>query len=150
MHLLTHLHCILGLEGVRDLIVKVAAEMKERKTVGHEEIYPTVYALCAIHGSKNAKITDSNMRSLVVQWAKCGNDEDVQIKEEQMTKAKITASSMSHLQEIKKEVTYVGLNLHQKLQTNYEVVRRHSFRYYIAILLITETHLFPMYRLPVT
>ena len=79
MHLLTHLHCILGLEGVRDLIVKVAAEMKARKTIGHEEIYPTVYALCAIHGCKNAKITDSNMRSLVVQWAKCGNDEDVQI-----------------------------------------------------------------------
>jgi hypothetical protein len=64
------------------------------------------------------------MKSLVVQWAKCGNDEDIALKEQQMqtTKPSISASSFTHLKGIKHDVTYVGLNLRQKLQTNYEVV----------------------------
>ena len=40
------------------------------------DIYPTVYSLCAIHAARNAEIFTANHRSLVVQWAKTGNDED--------------------------------------------------------------------------
>ena len=40
----------------------------------------------------------------------------------QTTKPSISASSLTHLKGIKHDVTYVGLNLRQKLQTNYEVV----------------------------
>jgi hypothetical protein len=114
-----------GLEGIRHLIVKVAAEMKAKKNAESEDIPATVYSLCVIHGCRNAKITDSNMKSLVVQWAKCGNEEDLALKEQQMQTAKpqISACSFTHLKGIKPDVTYVGLNLRQKLQSNYEVVR---------------------------
>jgi len=115
---------ILGLEGIRHLIVKVAAEMKAKQLLQSEDIPNTVYSLCALHGCRNAKITDSNMQSLVVQWAKCGNEEDVALKEQQMKSARkpITASSFSQLKEMKNNVTFVGLNLTQKLETNFEVV----------------------------
>ena len=113
------------MQGIRDLIVKVAADMRVKHIVGSEDVTNTVYALCALHGSRNAKITNSNMTSLVVQWAKCGNDEDAGLKLEQMqnTKPPITASSLNHLDSIQKDVTYLGLHDTQNLETNYEVVR---------------------------
>ena len=56
--------------------------MKAKKNAESEDIPATVYSLCVIHGCRNAKKTDSNMKSLVVQWAKCGNDdEDIALKE---------------------------------------------------------------------
>lgn len=105
--------------------MKVAADMKAKNTVGSEDVTGTVYALCVLHGSRNAKITNSNMTSLVVQWAKCGNDEDAGLKEDQMQKTKppISAFSLNHLHDIQKDVTYLGLHHTQNLETNYEVVR---------------------------
>ena len=67
------LHCLiniivlrnftLGLEGIRHLIVKVAADMKAKKNAESEDIPATVYSLCVIHGCRNAKITDSYEKS---------------------------------------------------------------------------------------
>ncbi len=65
------------------------------------------------------------MQSLVVQWAKCGNDEDAELKVEQMQKTKppISAFSLNHLYAIQRDVTYLGLKSKQNFETNYEVVR---------------------------
>ena len=86
------------------------------------DILPTVYSLCVIHAARNAKIHNSNIRSLCVQWAKCGNEEDSALKIEQLNEAKISATQLNYMLEHNHQVTYLGLNNHQGLRTNFEVV----------------------------
>lgn len=111
------------MEGIKDLIVKVASEMKNKGMQSSTDIYPTVYSLCIIHACRNAKITCSNLRSLCVQWAKCGNEMDSSEKLEQMQKNKIDPKALNHMLKVGTDVTYLGLRGAQNLQTNYEVVR---------------------------
>ena len=110
----------LGLESVRSLIKKVAAEMK--KHIPTADIYPTVYSLCAIHAARNAGIFTANHRSLVVQWAKTGNDEDNTLKLKQMQESKMTENQINHMLAASENVTYIGLAATQNLITNFEVV----------------------------
>ena len=111
----------LGLESVRSLIKRVATEMKRNTPTA--DIYPTVYSLCAIHAARNAGIFTANHRSLVVQWAKTGNDEDNTLKLKQMQESTMTANQINHMLGASENVTYIGLAATQNLITNFEVVK---------------------------
>ena len=88
------------------------------------DIYPTVYSLCAIHAARNAGIFTANHRSLVVQWAKTGkNDEDDTLKLKQKQESTMTANQINHMLGASENVTYIGLAATQNLMTNFEVVR---------------------------
>ena len=87
------------------------------------DIYPTVYSLCAVHAARNAGICTANHRSLVVQWAKTGNDEDNTLKLKQMQDSTMTENQINHMLAASENVTYVGLAATQNLTTNFEVVR---------------------------
>ena len=91
-------------------------EKKERN------IHGLVYALCIVHCCRNAQIRRSNIRSLCVQWAKCGSVEDQERKVKQLQRAGITKAEWSYMQQNWKQVTYLGLKKDQNLETNYEVV----------------------------
>jgi len=122
------------LESVRDLIKHVASEMKKKNPNGGA-VFPTVYSLCAIHAARNAKIYNSNQRSLVVQWAKCGNLEDQDLKEKQWqsSSAKMTDAQVQYMKKQWEDVTYVGLQ-QQNLQTNFEVVNINSFNFELIVI----------------
>ena len=114
-----------GLEAVKDLIINVSAKVREanrNRNVQEMEIFCTVYAQCVIHCSRNAKIFCSQLRSLCVQWAKCASDEDASAKIIQLQDAKISTAGLEHLMQNWKDITYLGLNATQCLESNYEVV----------------------------
>ena len=92
-----------------------------KKHIPTADIYPTVYSLCAIHAARNAGIFTANHRSLVVQWAKTGNDEDNTLKLKQMQESKMTENQINHMLAASENVTYIGLAATQNLITNFEV-----------------------------
>ena len=103
------------------MIHYVAGSMsEEEKSV--RKLHSLVYALCIIHCARNAGIQKSNLRSLCVQWAKCGNTEDASRKIDQLRKAGIEERQLAYMIENAHDVTYVGLNGRQGLGINFEVV----------------------------
>jgi hypothetical protein len=111
----------IGLESIKGMIQHVAGSMsEEEKSV--RKLHSLVYALCIIHCARNAGIQKSNLRSLCVQWAKCGNTEDASRKIDQLRKAGIEERQLAYMIENAHDVTYVGLNGRQGLGTNFEVV----------------------------
>ena len=110
-----------GLDSIRELISHVARTMPVSEVHQHK-VHSVVYALCIIHCSKNAGIQKSNIRALLVQWAKCGTQEDQARKKLQLISAGITESQLLYMEQNADHVTYVGLCRDQHLLTNYEVV----------------------------
>jgi hypothetical protein len=90
--------------------------------VHQHKVHSVVYALCIIHCSKNAGIQKSNIRALLVQWAKCGTQDDQARKKIQLVSAGITESQLQYMEQNADQVTYVGLCRDQHLLTNFEVV----------------------------
>ena len=56
-----------------------------------------------------------------MQWAKCANDEDADAKIALLQEKKITKAALAHLELNSADITYLGLQRSQNLQTNYEV-----------------------------
>jgi hypothetical protein len=104
-----------------ELIPHVARTMPVGEVHQHK-VYSVVYALCIIHCSKNAGIQKSNIRALLVQWAKCGTQKDQARKKLQLVSAGITESQLLYMEKNADQVTYVGLCRDQHLLTNFEVV----------------------------
>ena len=97
------------MDSIRELISHVARTMPVGEVHQHK-VHSVVYALlCIIHCSKNAGIQKSNIRALLVQWAKCGTQDDQARKKIQLVSAGITESQLLYMEHNADHVTYVGL-----------------------------------------